>query len=112
MGLVIFDSDTKSYSIVNKKKEYVEIIKLADQEIKQDKSIKDIKSIETSDNSQKIIKRPKTYKKKKKLSKENRECLNGIISGSGFKSILLYLIRLFLSPTSPIFIFFISLITL
>jgi uncharacterized protein (UPF0218 family) len=70
MTLVIFDGNTKNYTVLNKNDnaDKIELIKVQ------------------NDNKETTIKK-KTYKKIKKLTKENEDFLNSLKTGSGFKII-------------------------
>jgi hypothetical protein len=73
MTLVIFDGNTKNYTVLNKNDnaDKIELIKVQNDSI---------------ENKEPTIKK-KTYKKNKKLTKENEEFLNSLKTGSGFKII-------------------------
>jgi hypothetical protein len=73
MTLVIFDGNTRNYTVLNKNNDFdkIELIKV------QDDSIENKESTVTK----------KTYRKNKKLTKENEDFLNSLKTGSGFKII-------------------------
>jgi hypothetical protein len=77
MTLVIFDGNTKNYTVLNKNYNdlKIELIKVqTDENNNETPTIKQIK--------------PRTYRKKKaRLTKENQKFLNSLKTGSGFKII-------------------------
>jgi hypothetical protein len=83
MALVIFDGNTKNYTILDKNESNkIELIKV--QNGPSDQAIRSYSNdFNNNESKEKIIKnnRSKTYKKHKKLTKENEYFLNSLKTG-------------------------------
>ena len=77
MTLVIFDGNTKNYTVLNKNDnaDKIELVKIQNDNSENNESTVTKKT------------RPETYRKDKKLTKENEDFLNLLKTGSGFKII-------------------------